>query len=240
MTKKLYLVLAVLVLALVFTACSRSASPSSISTATKNALSTPGTQTTGGNVTEDPMALVKLFATQTAMAAGGQTGIGTPSPTSGTPQPGGTTLPGGTAITPLGGITATSLLPSTGLPTTPAIVTPYPTTTRPGTYTLQAGEFPFCLARRFNIDPTELLTLNGLSENELLQPGLVLQIPQTGGTFPGTRALHTHPTTYLVAANDTIYNISCYFGDVDPLAIAAVNHLVSPYTLSVGQSLSIP
>ena len=234
MTKKLYLVLTVVVLALLFTACSRSASSSPVATSTKNALGTPGTQTSGGSGTGDPMALVKLFATQTAMAAGGQVGIGTSTPT------GGTSMPGGTPITPQVSPMATLLLPSTGVPTTPPIITPYPTTTRPGTYTLQAGEFPFCLARRFNVDPTELMTLNGLTDNELLQPGRVLSIPQTGNTFPGTRALKTHPTTYLVVANDTIYNIGCYFGDVDPLAVAAVNHLGSPYTLSVGQSLSIP
>ena len=228
MSKKLYLVLAVVVVALLFTACSRSASSSPIATATKNAQGTPGTQATPGDATEDPMALVKLFATQTAMAGGGQAGIGTPTPT------------GGTATIPLASLTATSLVPSTGVPTIPAVVTPYPTTIKPGSYTLQLGEHPYCIARRFNVDPDALLTLNNLTENSLFQPGLVLQIPQTGNTFPGTRALHSHPTTYLVVANDTIYRIGCYFGDVDPLAIATVNHLVSPYTLTAGQSLSIP
>jgi LysM repeat protein len=143
--------------------------------------------------------------------------------------------------TPGASATATSLIPPTGAPTTPVVVTPVPTTVRPATYTLQAGEYPFCLARRFNVDPVELLTLNGLTGNEgFYAPGLVLKIPQTGNTFPGQRALRTHPTTYIIAVNDTIYKIGCYFGDVDPLAVAAVNHLVSPYALTVGQSLSIP
>jgi len=221
MSKKLYLIL-VLSLAAVFilSACNRSASTAPVATPTKGV---QGPQNVGGGATEDPMAMVKLFATQTAMAAGGQPPVATP-----------------ISGTPAASATATSLIPPTGGPTTPVVVTPVPTTVRPASYTLQAGEHPFCIARRFNIDPGELLTLNGLTDGQLFQPGMVLKIPQTGNTFPGSRALKTHPTTYIILVNDTIYKIGCYFGDVDPLAIAAVNHLVSPYTLNVGQSLSIP
>jgi hypothetical protein len=227
MSKKLYLILVLSLAAVfIFSACNRSASSAPIATPTKGV---QGPQNVGGGATEDPMAMVKLFATQTAMAAGGQPSVATP--ISGTPVPG--TTPGASA-------TATSLIPPTGGPTTPVVVTPVPTTVRPASYTLQAGEHPFCIARRFNIDPVELLTLNGLTDGQLFQPGMVLKIPQAGNMFPGPRALKTHPTTYIILVNDTIYKIGCYFGDVDPLAIAAVNHLVSPYTLNVGQSLSIP
>lgn len=232
MSKKLYLVLALLIV-FAMPACSRSASSSPVATSTKIPQGTPGTQVTSSSATDDPMALVKLFATQTAMASGNQGAMGTPMAT-------GQVLPGGTAITPMGSPVVTSQVPPTGVPTTPAIVTPYPTTTVPTSYTLQAGEHPYCIARRFDIDPEELLTLNNLDENDLFPEGLLLQIPQTGNKFPGERALHTHPTSYVVKLNDTIYNVSCYFGDVDPLAIAAVNHLVSPYKLTVGQSINIP
>ena len=68
----------------------------------------------------------------------------------------------------------------------------------------------------------------------------MLKIPQTGHTFPGTRALHPHPATYTVKTGDTIYNIACYYGDVDPMAIVAANSLIAPYTLTAGQSLQIP
>ncbi|MBU4224423.1 MAG: LysM peptidoglycan-binding domain-containing protein, partial [Chloroflexi bacterium] len=113
--------------------------------------------------------------------------------------------------------------------------------TRPPTYTLHAGEWPYCIARRFNIDPAALLALNGLTDGQMYSPGLVLNIPQTAGPFPPPRALRSHPATYKVTSvDDTIYKIACYFGDVDPLVIATVNNLVSPYTLHAGQTLNIP
>jgi len=95
---------------------------------------------------------------------------------------------------------------------------------RPATYVLHAGEFPYCIARRFNVDPSDLLNLNGLSSGEVLQPGMTLSIPATG-SFPGDRALQAHPTQYTVAVNDTFYTIACAFGDVDPNTIAAANGL---------------
>jgi len=54
------------------------------------------------------------------------------------------------------------------------------------------------------------------------------------------RSLRDHPTTYTVAAGDTIYNIACKFGDVDPLVIAQINGLKPPYNLKAGQDISIP
>jgi len=116
-------------------------------------------------------------------------------------------------------------------------------TVRPATYTLQRGEFPYCIARRFNVAPSELLALNGLTaaQSRALQPGRVLQIPQTGNPFPGTRALQPHPTTYTVqSSTETIYSIACKFGSVDPVNIANQNGLVAPYTLTFGQTLNIP
>jgi LysM repeat protein len=115
-----------------------------------------------------------------------------------------------------------------------------PTPGLPQTYTLQKFEFPFCIARRFNLNQSELLNLNGLGLNSVVPVGFVLRIPQTGNHFAGTRALQKHPTTYTVVAGDTIYKIACQFGSVDPNYIIAVNNLKSPYTLKDGQKLAIP
>jgi LysM repeat protein len=124
----------------------------------------------------------------------------------------------------------------------PVVITATPGTPTaiPTTYVVQAGEFVYCLARRFNVNPVELQTLNNLAPNQLLQPGMTLNIPQTGNPFPFARALKPHPTTYSVVAGDTIYSIACGFGDVDPLAIAQLNNLVAPYTLTPGVTLNIP
>ena len=64
---------------------------------------------------------------------------------------------------PLSTMTAAPSLPST--PTAPITLTPIPADSRLVTYTLHASEFPYCLARRLNIDPTELLALNGTLES---------------------------------------------------------------------------
>ena len=110
----------------------------------------------------------------------------------------------------------------------------------PASYTLQKGEFPFCIARRFNVNQTELLALNGLTLDSKPGVGFTLRIPQTGNHFVTERSLKSHPTTYTVSAGDTIYTVACKFGDVSPDMIALANGLDSPYTLSSGQQLSIP
>lgn len=111
---------------------------------------------------------------------------------------------------------------------------------KPLYYTLQPGEFPYCIARRFDVDPKELLTLNHLSSGLVYSPGLVLSIPQSGRPFPLPRSLHSHPTTYTVPENKmSVYKVACYFGEVDPIAIVQANRLTS-YTLTLGQTLYIP
>ncbi len=111
----------------------------------------------------------------------------------------------------------------------------------PGSYTLQQGEHPYCLARRFNINPSQLLSANGISEGTVLYPGKVLTIPQSAGPFPGDRALKVHPTTYTVgSSNVTIYEIACLFGDVYPEDIASSNGLTLSSSLTTGQQLTIP
>jgi LysM repeat protein len=117
---------------------------------------------------------------------------------------------------------------------------PEPTPGIPSSYTLQDGEFPFCIARRFNVDQYELLNINGLGLNSRPQVGFNLKIPQTGNPFSGDRSLQDHPTTYTVAAGDTIYSIACKFGDVDPMSIAIANELSAPYNLTPGDRIHIP
>ncbi|PKO06006.1 MAG: hypothetical protein CVU41_07785 [Chloroflexi bacterium HGW-Chloroflexi-3] len=125
------------------------------------------------------------------------------------------------------------------LPTTAAIVVPTATPGLPTTYTVQDGEFPYCLARRFNINPNDLVSINNISG--FVAPGTILTIP-TNSTWPSEfdRALIAHPTTYNVLAGDTIYKIACQFGDVDPNDIIYANNLEEPYTLTAGQVINIP
>lgn len=239
MSKHIHIILSVmLIFAFALAGCNRNASETVLPTATlaTDPLALSGTES-------DPMTLLYQYATQTAMYT-------TPQPGATIGAPAGSETPG-VAITPgteIATATATSVLPPTGTPgtQTTAYVTPSgPAITqivgRPASYTLQPGEYPYCIARRFDVDPQELLALNGLTDGMLFSPGLVLTIPQTGNPFPGERAWHAHPATYTVAsAEDSIYEVACYYGNVDPAQIASANGLTPPYALHSGQTLTIP
>lgn len=200
---------------------------------------------------ENPMAMIEEFAKQTAAAQTTVAGGGTP----GTPA-----TPDAAAVTgtPQASTTETILTPQSGViataTSTPVVIstptnasgqtaaTAVPAGVRPASYTLQNGEFPYCIARRFNVDPDELLSLSGLSSSQAnsLSAGTVLKIPQSG-SFPGDRALATHPTTYTVVSSDeTIYGVACKFGDIDPAAIASANGISVSASLTAGQQLQIP
>jgi LysM repeat protein len=123
----------------------------------------------------------------------------------------------------------------------PVVVIPTATPGKPSTYTLQKGEFPYCIARRFDVNPGQLLSINNITANENVSPGVTLTIP-TNSSWPSEyeRSLKDHPATYTVQSGQTIYEIACLFGDVDPNEIILANALESPYTLSAGQVLDIP
>ena len=174
---------------------------------------------------------LQVIGTQTAIAGGGEETAPTePSPADATPtistdatQP---TSPEATEPPP-----PPSPTPAPVFTATPGI---------PESYQLQKGEFPYCIARRFNVNQTEMLNVNGLGAGAVVPVGYNLKIPQTGNPFSGQRALKNHPTNYTVVAGDTIYTIACQFGDVDPNAIVQANSLQSPNDLSSGQVLHIP
>lgn len=182
------------------------------------------------------MSDVQTFATGTALALTGTANPSFVTPTSfgGTPLAV-TATP--TPLVPLNPInTSTATLAVVG-----TLPTSVPVGSRPSSYVLQRGEFPYCIARRFDVNPDELLSLNGLSSGNLYYPNLTLKIPQTGNPFPPPRALKAHPATYTVSASDeTLYGVACSFGDVDPSAIAQVNGLSLSTSLTVGQQLNIP
>lgn len=172
----------------------------------------------------------------------------------------GSPVPGVASITPAGvtpQVATETPTPAVAMPTNAVGITPtatiavaagpsatlMPAGSRPASYTLQSGEFPYCIARRFNVDPDELLASSGLSSAQAngLSAGTVLKIPQTGNPFPGNRMWHTHPDTWTVeSTSETIYGIACYYGDIDPALIAQTNGLSVGASLTVGQKLTIP
>jgi LysM repeat protein len=183
---------------------------------------------------------VKVFATGSAIAQQLTTSPGAPVASTATLAPG-VTPPAVTATnTPAVAVNPTATATLAVVANAPS-ATPIPAGSRPGTYTLQNGEFPFCIARRFNINPDDLLAANGLASGDLYYAGQVLKIPQSGGAFPGDRMLRSHPASYTVSTSDeTVYSIACAFGDVDPALIAQKNGISVGTALTAGQALSIP
>ncbi|MDP1604335.1 MAG: LysM peptidoglycan-binding domain-containing protein [Legionella sp.] len=188
---------------------------------------------------ENPMAMIEEFAKQTAAAQ--------------TSAAGGDPAAEGTDVTPDANESET---PTPDLISTPtnaepgaaaAADTAIPAATsipgvRPATYVLQRGEHPYCIARRYNVNPDDLLSLSNLTRAQAfsLVSGTVLTIPQSG-SFPGDRMLTSHPATYTVlSADETVYSIACKYGDVDPAAIAAENGIAVSAKLTAGQQLRIP
>ncbi len=227
-TKILIIILAA-VLVLGISACNRSRStpPPNDNTSSQD-FEIPGT--------EQAIEQLSQYATQTAMAMTGETEE--PDDQVATDEP---TEPGESAATPVpDDDTSEPTTAPTAVPTQqPAgeVQDSYPV---PDTYVLQKGEFPYCLARRFDIDPNTLLSANGLSRASQVYPGMELTIPGNGGSFPDERALKNHPTTHTVVAGETIYTIACTYGDVDPRAIIDANNLEEPYGISAGDQLHIP
>jgi LysM repeat protein len=179
---------------------------------------------------------VENATTQTAIASGA-----TP-----TPVIGGATAVPGEAVTATP--TAVINLPPTNTATQAVAVVPTSTSApsgpKPGTYVLKNGEFPYCIARRFNVDPDQLLSLSGLSsaQADSLSAGTVLTIPQSG-SFPGDRSWHDHPATFTVGTTydtNTVYGVACYYGDIAPSEIATKNGISVDAILTAGQVLTIP
>jgi LysM repeat protein len=219
-----FLVIAIVITSLL-SACNRPASTAPVS-------ETPGM---GGIPfpVQQPTTSLGTLATQTAAAKGA---VVVPTAT-GPAAPKATVAPTTGAVQP----TQPPQQPAQPTATTkPEVV--IPTQARPSTYTIQSGDHYFCLARRFNLNPSELLSLNGLGSNSQAVVGQTIKIPQDGSwpSSSGSRALKGHPDTYQVQSGDTLNKIACIYGDVDPSGIIAANDLKAPYTLSAGQTLQIP
>jgi LysM repeat protein len=224
MKNRAWMFLTILGLTLLVSACQRSASTEPAVIATEPiAIPTP---------TSNP-AQILIAQTQTVYAATKPTLAPTITkpPEKPTEGPSQTDAVGNLVVT----ITATPEVPPT---ITPIVI---PTLARPVSYTLEAGEDPYCIARRFNLDIGELLSENNLTMESRPAAGVVLRIPSTNHPWTsGARALVQHPALYTVRAGDTLFKIACIYGDVSPEGIAALNGLIDPSELKPGQILEIP
>ena len=233
-SKLLIPVLLGLIVILVLSGCTRSKSTATVAVGT--AASDVGASVPTSEAAQEGMGIFESAPTPTL--AGGEA---SPHSVDATPLPEAGVLPAATAtpeaqganqpLLPVEAVPPTAVVPLQALPTAGP---------NPATYTLQKGEHPFCIARRYNVDQYEMLSVNGLGNNTVLAPGVVLKLPTTGNPFVSPRALKAHPAEYRVTGGETIDSIACAFGDVRPEMIAAANNLSAPYTLTAGTVLNIP
>lgn len=186
------------------------------------------------------MTEVMGFATQTSLALSGTPDVSIITATPGVDASGATFTPTPLIALPTDAITTpTATLAVAGTSQGQVLNTSVPVGSRPSEYILQDGEFPYCIARRFDVDPEQLLSTNGLVDGQTLYAGRKLTIPQSG-SFPGARALRNHPATYTATSGQTLYAVACVFGDVRPEDIATANGIAVDTRLTAGQQLSIP
>lgn len=225
MKPKLFFVVLVLVVAgLLVSGCDRPAPlPPTVAT------STPSIQFP----IPDRQTVIPQIGTQTAIALTPQA-IGVTA----TPKTGVKNTPG-TQTQPTKAPTKAPVVAASATPR-PVVNVPSATPGRPSTYTIQAGDTFYCIARRYNLKVGDFLNLNGLGNNSFAVIGQVVKIPSSGTWDDGSRALKDHPTSYTVQANDTLNKIACSFGDVDPNAILYANGMSSANDIQSGNTIQIP
>jgi LysM repeat protein len=130
---------------------------------------------------------------------------------------------------------ATQESPTEGSPEATVVVsTPQPTPTRGyEEYTVRVGDWVYSIARDFNVEPDDIISINGLKPPYKLEPGDVLKIP------PPEEPPPEGATVYKVQGGDTVFGIARKFG-VEPQDIIDANELKAPYSLRPGDKLIIP
>jgi LysM repeat protein len=138
-------------------------------------------------------------------------------------------------------IEAPTFTPTPEGPTaTPPVVfdTPTPQTGQEITYTVQAGDSVYSVARDHAVSPDELIARNSLQYPYYLEIGQELIIPAEGASSPDV----TPPAgtkQHIVQQGEWIYSIARKYG-VSPDDIIALNNLPYPYSVYPGDILKIP
>jgi LysM repeat protein len=110
--------------------------------------------------------------------------------------------------------------------------TPVPVPSTGFYYTVQRGDTLSRIAWRYGTTVQAIVQANGIVNPNLIFYGQRLWIPSSSGGWYGS-------TVYIVQRGDTLYAIARRYGTTYQ-RIAAANGLHYPYTIYVGQRLTIP
>jgi LysM repeat protein len=146
---------------------------------------------------------------------------------------------------PLASPTQTIVIPTSTLtpegPTeTPVVVFNTPTSEagQETTYTVQAGDSVYSVARAFGVQPDDIISRNNLQYPYYLDVGQELIIP-AGSPSPGDGTPSGGTKQHVVQQGEWIYSIARKYG-VHPDDIIALNDLIYPFTLYPGDVIYIP
>jgi len=126
---------------------------------------------------------------------------------------------------------------------TPSKTTATSTSTS-GTYTVQAGDTLYSIARRSGMSLNTLLSINGLSQSSVIRPGQTLSVSGNASQATATQVSYqsagasTSNGTYTVKAGDTLYRIAYNHG-ISLTTLLSINGLSETSTIRPGQQLVV-
>lgn len=203
--------LSLLCVALLITACTRSATTQTLATTPAEGVGGGGEGVGGGDSATQAVEATNAAAMQALLVAG-QT----------------QTAQAQLILGP----TSTPTPPPTPEPT----IAPTPSVT---SYTVKSGDWLYQIARDHNVDPKDLIAANPqVNPNAVLVPGTVLTIPVPGGA-PPPGATTTGQKTYVVKSGDNLFRIALN-NNVAYQTLAQLNNIPAPYTVYPGQVLALP
>ncbi|MEA4811293.1 MAG: LysM peptidoglycan-binding domain-containing protein [Anaerolineaceae bacterium] len=113
--------------------------------------------------------------------------------------------------------------------------------TKPAEHVIAKGETVMCLARRYDVNPDEIISLNKLENPGSLSIGDKLKIPASG-KFPGDRKanFYERPDIYNITGETTASEVACWYGDVYPEEVMQANNLKSNDLPAGTKTLNLP
>jgi peptidoglycan endopeptidase LytE len=150
----------------------------------------------------------------------------------------------------LASLTVAVSMTAVGVPASPAAAAPAPSSSSTGTYVVKQDDTFFGIAKKLGVSMNALLAANAMTVNSVIHPGMVLVVPagataslqttsstsSTSSTSPAGRA---PATTYVVQANDALFNIARKYG-VSLNGLLQANNLEIDSVVLPGRTLTIP